>query len=131
MLSSWLCGWLNIFGCPSEVGEITRPDTILVIVTSDPPCEQAQVHLPLHQWLWISFHQCQFEARLKPDVRPLSVITNDAWPRCPTDIIGFIFSKWKEPAEPQLMALLAALAVFLQFKTDSHSMPAPYHRASR
>lgn len=48
-----------------------------------------------------------FEARLIPDVRPLSVTTNYAGRP-----LGFTFSKWREPTEPQLKTLLAALAVF-------------------
>lgn len=53
-----------------------------------------------------------FEARLIPHVQPLSVTTNYAGPRFPTDSLDFTFSKWTEPTEPQLKALLAALAVF-------------------
>ncbi len=53
-----------------------------------------------------------FEARLIPDVRPLSVTTNYAGPRSPIVSLGFTFSKWREPTEPQLKALFAALAVF-------------------
>lgn len=87
---------------------------VLVIVTSDPPsplpltvASVAVTFIPPRQPI-----NANFEARLIPDVRPLSVTTNYAGPRCPTDPLGFTFSKWTEPTEPQLKALLAALAVF-------------------
>ena len=87
---------------------------VLVIVTSDPPsplpltvASVAVVFIPPRQPVDDSL-----EARLIPDVRPLSVTTNYAGPRRPTDPLDFTFPKWTEPTEPQITALLAALVVF-------------------
>lgn len=88
---------------------------VLLIVTSDPPspllltvASVAAAFIPPRQ----PVNNANFEARLIPDVRPLSVTTNYAGPRCPTDPLDFTFSKWTEPTEPQLKALFAALAFF-------------------
>lgn len=87
---------------------------VLVIVTSDPPsplpltvASVAVAFIPPRQPV-----NDNFEARLIPDARPLSVTTNYAGPRIPTDPLDFTFSKWTEPTEPQLKALLAALSIF-------------------
>ncbi len=87
---------------------------VIVIVTSDPPsplpltvASVALAFIPPRQPV-----NATFEARIIPDVRPLSVTTNYAGPRFPTDPLDFTFSKWTEPTELQLKALLAALAVF-------------------